>query len=485
MEAQQPSDQAAEPAVAEPMPPPPGAEEEVAHGSSEPEQPPAENAMTEQPLDVGHGEGVTGEPVEEDEGGEAILLPAGPEPSLPEPEEEPPAPDMVSESLPADEEAAPSFPIDLNQASEEELQQLSGIGPAFARGIVEYRQSEAGPFRQTSEITVIPGIGPALYEKLVDQITISSPGQAVDLLEAGPPGEAPEAGVPGEAPEVLVFEWSEADLEKVVEQPEAPEPEEAAPSATEEVAPTGEPARPEARYRLAGGCAGALKTMATIAVSALLGALLALGLLFSYNGTLNIASHPAVTDLQQGFRDVAQNQAQIQSDLQDMDSQVKRLQDSVQALRALETDVKQLKDVARLLDRRATELEDQAQEMDEQVASMRSAIATVEGQAAHFDRFLSTLRDLLLETQGTPSPTPTATRTSTPTRTPTPTRTATRTPRPTRTPKPTRTPTPSPAPTQTATPTPAAAETTTPAATTSPTPTAAESPASATPTAAP
>ncbi len=61
--------------------------------------------------------------------------------------------------------------ININTATSSELQAISGIGPARAEDIINYRETNGG-FTTTSEIQNIKGIGPATYEKMRDQITI-------------------------------------------------------------------------------------------------------------------------------------------------------------------------------------------------------------------------------------------------------------------------------------------------------------------------
>lgn len=61
--------------------------------------------------------------------------------------------------------------ININTAAADELETISGIGPARAQDIIEYRDTNGG-FATTSEIQNIKGIGPATYEKMKDQITI-------------------------------------------------------------------------------------------------------------------------------------------------------------------------------------------------------------------------------------------------------------------------------------------------------------------------
>lgn len=57
--------------------------------------------------------------------------------------------------------------ININTASREELETLPGIGPALAQRIIEHR-----PYTAIEEILDVPGIGPATYEKVKDKIVV-------------------------------------------------------------------------------------------------------------------------------------------------------------------------------------------------------------------------------------------------------------------------------------------------------------------------
>ena len=63
-------------------------------------------------------------------------------------------------------------PVNLNLATQADLETLPGIGPTRAQQILAYRQDH-GPFIQVEELLEIPGIGPATLEKLKPFIIIS------------------------------------------------------------------------------------------------------------------------------------------------------------------------------------------------------------------------------------------------------------------------------------------------------------------------
>ena len=64
-----------------------------------------------------------------------------------------------------------SSKINLNSASESQLDSLSGIGPTYAKRIVDYRNSNGG-YKSIDEIKNVKGIGDKTFEKFKDQITI-------------------------------------------------------------------------------------------------------------------------------------------------------------------------------------------------------------------------------------------------------------------------------------------------------------------------
>lgn len=61
--------------------------------------------------------------------------------------------------------------ISINQASKEELMQLSGIGEAKANKIIEYREAHGG-FKELEEIKDVEGIGDSLFDQIKENITL-------------------------------------------------------------------------------------------------------------------------------------------------------------------------------------------------------------------------------------------------------------------------------------------------------------------------
>lgn len=61
--------------------------------------------------------------------------------------------------------------ININFASQPELESLPGIGPTTAKKIIDYREQN-GPFLTTEDIINVSGIGPGTYERIKDLITV-------------------------------------------------------------------------------------------------------------------------------------------------------------------------------------------------------------------------------------------------------------------------------------------------------------------------
>ncbi|TVQ70177.1 MAG: helix-hairpin-helix domain-containing protein [Oceanospirillales bacterium] len=68
-------------------------------------------------------------------------------------------------------------PIDINSATASEIAAaLSGVGPAKAQAIVDYR-TEKGGFVSIEELTQVQGIGPATLERNRDVLLLETTSQ--------------------------------------------------------------------------------------------------------------------------------------------------------------------------------------------------------------------------------------------------------------------------------------------------------------------
>lgn len=61
--------------------------------------------------------------------------------------------------------------VNINKATQSELENLPGIGPAIATRIIEYRK-ENGKFSSIDDIKNVKGIGDAKYDKIKDSIEV-------------------------------------------------------------------------------------------------------------------------------------------------------------------------------------------------------------------------------------------------------------------------------------------------------------------------
>jgi competence protein ComEA len=81
----------------------------------------------------------------------------------------------VGEDAPPPEEPAsqgvlPDGRVDLNAATQSELETLPGVGPARAQAIIAER--EARPFRVAGDLRLEPGIGEATFQRLAPLVAV-------------------------------------------------------------------------------------------------------------------------------------------------------------------------------------------------------------------------------------------------------------------------------------------------------------------------
>lgn len=74
-------------------------------------------------------------------------------------------------NLPTEETDAFVYPLDLNEASQEALESLPGIGEVKASAIIAYRELIGG-YSSVDELIYVNGIGPATLEAIRDLVTV-------------------------------------------------------------------------------------------------------------------------------------------------------------------------------------------------------------------------------------------------------------------------------------------------------------------------
>jgi competence protein ComEA len=61
--------------------------------------------------------------------------------------------------------------ININTANATELDKITGVGPAYAKNIIDYRTLN-GPFQKIEDIINVKGIGPKTFENMKNEITV-------------------------------------------------------------------------------------------------------------------------------------------------------------------------------------------------------------------------------------------------------------------------------------------------------------------------
>ena len=68
--------------------------------------------------------------------------------------------------------------VDLNSATQSELETVKGIGPVKAKQIIEYRQKN-GPFKNVDSLADVKGFGKASVAKFKSELIVGGDAKAV------------------------------------------------------------------------------------------------------------------------------------------------------------------------------------------------------------------------------------------------------------------------------------------------------------------
>ncbi|MBS1252835.1 MAG: ComE operon protein 1 [Anaerolineales bacterium] len=304
--------------------------------------------------------------------------------------------------------------VNINTATAEELAGLSGIEPEQAEAIVAHRDAH-GLFETAADLVDVEGIGDTIYDIFLEGRVMAGPTEA--------PETAPEAKAPEEPEETTT-------TPPVEEAPSGEEPEEA-PSIAEDRPPFTPPPPPVTETDRDGCAATVIEWLVLLFLGALLATALSLGILYARNGTLNFSEVRGVREARAAIVELQSQQAQVQANVKALEQQADRLS---RTLASLEEKANTLETYTGTI---RNELETAKGDIEtargdlattrEDVETLQADVKAVATESAQFDGFLTQLRDVLIEFQGTPLPTatPTATPTYTPTASPTVTGTAT------------------------------------------------------------
>jgi prefoldin subunit 5 len=314
----------------------------------------------------------------------------------------------------------PSVKVDINLAGTQELTTIPGVGPEMARRIIAAR-----PFEELDDLQRVSGIGPAVLERILPYLELhgnnrpeaviletaeaemapeesplpevqdlaESEEEAEEIVHELPPPEAEE-----EAPIALPApEAAPADLDTEPEEAEEPEPEpvftKAPPAASPEPVFTKAPPAPQpeaaplpANLATRGQSFWMAVGMGLLAL--VLALAIGLGVLASLNGGLEYATPADVAGISRQV-DGVQAQAEIlQGDLTGLRARV----DNLETLGGRVSEIEQATtELQSGLDAAATHLD----ELQQQANGLNSQVEELQTQSNRVQNFLDGMRNLL------------------------------------------------------------------------------------------
>lgn len=276
--------------------------------------------------------------------------------------------------------------VDLNTADMDELRTLPGVGPALAERLLQAR-----PFASIEDLGRVNGFGPAAIERLQPHVTLSkveTSSLATDTEEELAEHEPTASVVDESSPEaeeggasMLEPAGEEISPQMEAEMPEAPQTPKPQPASQPVTAPKAGP-RPASRMEAFWLACGAL------VFATLLGAALSLGFLALINGGLSYARPSQINQL---ARQIDGTKAQTGILEQDMDTLRARI-DNLEGLSGRVGTVE--KDMEGLLE----DMDAALSSMDAlslQVENLDGQVAEIEARTERFQGFLEGLQELL------------------------------------------------------------------------------------------
>lgn len=85
--------------------------------------------------------------------------------------------------------------VDLNTASQQELESVKGIGPAKSKAILDYR-TKNGPFKAVDDLAKVPGFGAKSVSNMKAELAVGAAKPAAAPAAAKPAAPAAPAAKP-------------------------------------------------------------------------------------------------------------------------------------------------------------------------------------------------------------------------------------------------------------------------------------------------
>jgi competence ComEA-like helix-hairpin-helix protein len=291
--------------------------------------------------------------------------------------------------------------INLNTADRQTLDDLPGIGPALAERIIEYRET-VHPFEEVIELVAVPGVSEKMVREIEHLLEVKAaddfqPGVILTVENVTEMGGADEETAATPEPE-LELETAEPSEPEIILEAETWEQEEDLPAAEDNededdafIVPY-DPPPPAPTIVQQGYSLRAL--LASSLLTAVTAVLLTLGLLYLLNGTLYFASSARADRIEARGDEALQGSLDIAAALGNLTSRVN----------ALGNRVNDLVGQQRQSEQELTAVENDITALQESTGALDERLTGVAAAAANFDQFLDGLRDLLLALQGEPTP---------------------------------------------------------------------------------